>query len=252
MLRHGEGDVRDRRALGDALASSGADRVVHGAVITAGRARESRDPASIVATNVQGTVNVLEAARHAGVARFVFLSSASVYGDNATAHPWLSEADTAPRPRSLYAVTKHAAEGVARRYGEIFDMAVVAARLSAVFGRWEHDTGLRDTLSPPYLLAGLAAAGARAVLAREGERDWIYGPDAAGGIIALLDAPALGHDVYNVSTGRTWSLRAWCERLAGAVARVLLLRGRPRGRSRAGSRRALAAGHRPSAPGYHV
>ena len=137
-----------------------------------------------------------------------------MYGANALSASELSEEHTAPLPQSLYAVTKYAAEGIARRYACVFDMHVVAARLSAVFGRWEHDTGLRDTLSPPYLLTRMAAAGGEAVLADEGQRDWIYGPDVAAGIIALLDAKALQHDVYNVGTGQTWSLGQWCEKLA--------------------------------------
>lgn len=213
-LRHVDGDVGDPHALGNALEQSGARRVIHGAVITAGIERERRDPASIVSTNIHGTVNVLDAARRLGVDRFIYLSSASVYGANALSRDELSEARTPPIPQSLYAVTKYAAEGIARRYGTVFGMHVVAARLSAVFGRWEHDTGLRDTLSQPYLLAHLAAAGDEAVLAEEGFRDWIYGPDAAAGIVALLDAADLRHDVYNIGTGQTWSLRQWCEKLA--------------------------------------
>jgi nucleoside-diphosphate-sugar epimerase len=60
----------------------------------------------------------------------------------------------------------------------------------------------------------MAAAGDAVGLADEGQRDWIYGPDVAAGIIALLDATALRHDVYNVGTGQTWSLGQWCEKLA--------------------------------------
>lgn len=213
-LRHIDGDVCDDKALEEALARSAARCVIHAAVITAGIERERREPATIVSTNIHGTVSVLDAARRQGVERFVYLSSASVYGANAQRDGALSEEHTAPLPESLYAVTKYAAEGIARRYGSIFDIQVVAARLSAVFGRWEHDTGLRDTLSPPFLLARMAAAGDSAVLANDGHRDWIYGPDAAAGIIALMDARALRHDVYNVGTGHTWSLRRWCEKLA--------------------------------------
>jgi nucleoside-diphosphate-sugar epimerase len=213
-LRHADGDVRNARAVEEALAQSGARHVIHGAVITAGIDRERRDPESIVSANLQGTVSVLEAARRRRVERFIYLSSASVYGANAGSDGVLSEEHTAPLPQSLYAITKYAAEGIARRYGVIFDMQVAAARLSAVFGRWEHDTGLRDTLSPPYLLAREAAAGGAAVLADEGYRDWIYGPDVAAGAIALLDTAALQHDVYNISTGHTWSLWRWCEKLA--------------------------------------
>ena len=213
-LRHVDGDVCDAAAVDEALAQSGARRVIHAAVITAGVDREGRDPTSIVSTNIHGTVNVLEAARRQGVERFIYLSSASVYGANSQRNDTLSEEHTAPLPESLYAVTKYAGEGIARRYGAVFPMQAVAARLSAVFGRWEHDTGLRDTLSPPYLLTAMAAAGDAVVLADEGQRDWIYGPDVAVGIIALLDAGDLRHDVYNIGTGRTWSLGQWCEKLA--------------------------------------
>jgi nucleoside-diphosphate-sugar epimerase len=213
-LQHVDGDVCDAKAIDDALARSTARRVIHAAVITAGTERERREPAAIVATNIQGTVNALDAARRRGAERFVYLSSASVYGANAESADALCEEHTAPLPQSLYAVTKYAAEGIARRYGTVFDMQVFAARLSAVFGRWEHDTGLRDTLSPPFLLAAMAQSGDAAVLADDGYRDWIYGPDAAAGILALLDAAALGHDIYNVGTGCVWSLRQWCEKLA--------------------------------------
>ena len=213
-LCHVEGDVRDAAAVGAAMAQSAPRSVIHAAVITAGVGREGRDPAGIVSTNIGGSVNVLEAARQQGVERFVYLSSASVYGANALSTDLLSEEHTAPLPQSLYAVGKYAAEGIARRYGCVFDMQVVAARLSAVFGRWEYDTGLRDTLSPPYWLTRMAASGDPAVLADEGQRDWIYAPDVAAGVIALLDSTALQHDVYNVGTGQTWSLRQWCEKLA--------------------------------------
>lgn len=212
-LRHVDGDVRDAHAVGRALAQSGASRVIHAAVVTAGVERERRDASGIVSTNVLGTVNVLDAARDRSVERFVYLSSASVYGANASAPESLSEETTVPLPESLYAVTKYAAERVAIRYRTLFDLPVVAARLSAVYGRWEHDTGLRDTLSPPYLLAMAAGAGQPVILPDEGRRDWIYGPDAAAGVLALADAVTLPHPVYNVGPGVAWPLAAWCEKL---------------------------------------
>ncbi|MCP5153026.1 MAG: NAD(P)-dependent oxidoreductase [Ectothiorhodospiraceae bacterium] len=207
-------DVRDAAAVTGLVAEHGVRRIVHGAVITAGPERERRDAAGIVAVNVGGTVNVLDAAVRHGIERLVFLSSASVYGASATATPRLAEDDPPPRPESLYAVTKHAAECTALRYRTLHGIEVVAARLTAVFGRWEHDTGLRDTLSAPYRLVGMAEAGAEAVLPDEGPRDWIYGPDVARGILALLDAPALTHPVYNVGPGTAFPLDAWCARLA--------------------------------------
>ena len=213
-LRHVDGDVRDAEAVVKSLEESGADRVIHTAVITAGIDRERRDASGIVAVNVDGTVNVLEAARRQNVERFLYLSSASVYGRNAIADAELSESSTPPLPESLYAVTKYAAECIALRYRTLGDMPVVAARLSAVFGRWEYDTGLRDTLSPPYLLSRNAMDSTPSVLIDDSPRDWIYAPDVARGVLALLDAETLQYDVYNVGPGRTWTLVDWCEKLA--------------------------------------
>ncbi len=63
-------------------------------------------------------------------------------------------------------------------------------------------------------IARLAAAGTAAVLPREGRKDWIYGADVARGILALLDLAQPRHDVYHVSTGKSWSLIDWCRALA--------------------------------------
>ena len=213
--RHISGDVRDAAAVRAAVRESGASGVIHGAVITAGWEREQRDAPSIVAANVLGTVNVLQASLDHAVERFVYLSSASVYGANASAQPRLSETSTPPLPQSMYAVTKHAAEGISRRYGSLGDLQVVAARLSAVYGRWEYDTGVRDTLSPPFLLFGAAQRGESVVLPDRNQRDWIYAPDVARAVISLLQANALAHDLYNVSTGTTFGLTEWAEPLQG-------------------------------------
>ena len=215
-LHHVDGDVRDAAAVETAMGERRICGVIHGAVVTAGRDRERRDAATIVSANVLGTVNVLEAARSHGVERFIYLSSASVYGANASIDEELSESSTIPRPESLYAITKYAAEGVSRRYRCFGEMEVVAARLSAVFGRWEHDTGLRDTLSPPFLLTGAAQRGDRAILPDENRRDWIYGTDVATAVIGLLRASSLQHDLYNVSAGTSWSAADWAERLRSA------------------------------------
>lgn len=207
------GDVCDAAAVERVFAAHRPARVVHGAVITAGPERERTDAASIVAVNLQGTLHVLEAARRHGVARFVYPSSGSVYGDSAYAHPVLTEDETLPQPVTLYGITKYAAERTTLRWRELHGLDAVAARLGIVFGRWEHATGQRDTLSPLYHLTRMARAGTEAVLPNAGRRDWVYAPDVAAGLVALLDAPAPRHAVYHVAAGAEWSAEAWCERL---------------------------------------
>ncbi|MCC7274128.1 MAG: NAD(P)-dependent oxidoreductase, partial [Alphaproteobacteria bacterium] len=178
-------DVRDREALAALMRTHRVATLVHAAAVTAGPVREAVAPAEIMEVNVVGTARALEAARAAGVTRVVHLSSASAYGAAAFAGAVLDEETTPSRPESLYAVSKFAGERTARRLGDLWGLDVRVARLTAVFGRWERDTGARDTLSPQFQATALALAGGEAVLAREGRRDWLYARDAAEGLLAL-------------------------------------------------------------------
>jgi nucleoside-diphosphate-sugar epimerase len=206
-------DVREARALGEALKCFRVERVVHAAAITPNAERERRAPREIVEVNVLGTVAVLEALRGWPVSRLLVTSSVSVYGHVEPERGPLDEAETCPRPTSLYGIAKLAAESCALRADELDPLPVVAARLGPVFGPWERPTGARDMMSPLLQVTRLAAAGRPAVLAHAGEADWIYARDVAAGIVALLAAPQLGYRVYNVGAGRVFSVAAWCERL---------------------------------------
>ena len=208
------GDVRDTGGLERLIADAKIDRIVHGAVITAGAQRERRDPRSILDTNLMGTLSVLEAAQRHPVRRIVLLSSAAVYGASGARAKALSEEDPTPNPETLYAITKFASERLALRQKALTGLDVVVARLSAVFGPWERDTGLRDTMSAPFQALALAIEGKEAVLSRPGLRDWVYVRDVASAVIALLDATKPKHGVYNVSTGFRWTVEDWCQRLA--------------------------------------
>ena len=208
------GDVRDTGGLERLIADAKIDRIVHGAVITAGAQRERRDPRSILDTNLMGTLSVLEVAQRHPVRRIVLLSSAAVYGASGARAKALSEEDPTPNPETLYAITKFASERLALRQKALTGLDVVVARLSAVFGPWERDTGLRDTMSAPFQALALAIEGKEAVLSRPGLRDWVYVRDVASAVIALLDATKPKHGVYNVSTGFRWTVEDWCQRLA--------------------------------------
>jgi len=211
-------DVRDAAGLDAAFAlaaaEGGVDGVVHAAAITPGPEREARDAELIAEVNYVGMVRVLTAARAHAARRVLYPSSASVYGDAAFPDRPLDEALDAPIPNAIYGIAKYAAERSALRLGELWGIDVVAARVGAVFGPWERDTGLRDTFSGPMLATRAMLRGERVVLAREGPCDWVYAADVAAALAALLDAPELAFELYHVSAGRRWTLADWCRALA--------------------------------------
>ncbi|KDC79377.1 NAD(P)H-binding protein, PF13460 family [Bordetella bronchiseptica MBORD635] len=206
-----QGDVRDGARLRAVFAQHGITDVVHGAAITAGLERERAQPHAVIEVNLLGTLEVLAAAASCGIRRVVQLGTGSVYGARCRTDGLLDPDQDPPVPDSLYGVTKYAAERLACRYRAQHGLDVVVARLGVVFGRWEHDTGVRDTLSIPYQILGQARAGGTAALARQLPDDWVYAPDVAQAVHKLLLARELGRPVYQIGTGGRWSAQQWCE-----------------------------------------
>src|SRR6185312_13495094 len=91
-----------------------------------------------------------------------------------------------PVPESMYGITKYAAERSCLRLATLWDLDVRIGRLAQVFGRWEHASGVRDRLSMPTEIARIARAGGEAVFPPLGDTDYIYAPDVASALIALL------------------------------------------------------------------
>ena len=211
------GDVRDRDALARAMAAHAVDRLIHAAAITAGPERDAGDPGGIAEVNLLGTIRALEAARERGLKRVVHVGTGAVYGDlGIVPANRLDEVSDLPRPVGMYPITKYAAERACLRLAALWGMDVVVGRLAMVFGRWEHESGARERMALPLQTVRLALRGEEARILRVEElRDWIYGPDVAAGLIALLDAPTLESRVFHVGTGTPWDIGDWCERLVG-------------------------------------
>lgn len=211
-----EGDIRSALDLAAAFDAAHVTRVLHAAVITAGAAREKADAETIVAVNLQGALAVQRAAVGHGVARFVYPSSVAVYGQQPEGAPPFTEDGTWPRPMMLYGITKLAAEQALARLAFVNGLSFAAARLGSVFGPWERDTGLRDTLSPHHFALRAAVAGEEAVLNTPTLGDHVYVRDVAAGLIGLLDAPTLPHVVFNLGSGVATSVVEFCAALAVA------------------------------------
>ena len=193
-----EGDVASADICREAV--SGAELVLHQAALGS-VPRSIQAPLESNAANVTGHLALLEAARQAGIRRFVYASSSSVYGDS-EALPKL-EPDLG-RPLSPYAVTKLANELYAGVYGELHGMETVGLRYFNVFGPRQDPEGAYAAVIPKWVAAMIR--GERVLIHGTGEtsRDFCY---VANVVQAnLLAATASSKDVlnqaYNVAAGR--------------------------------------------------
>jgi UDP-glucose 4-epimerase len=215
-------DVADVGAVNALFAQHQPMAVVHAAVITAGELREFAAFDRVVDVNLKGTAHVLSAAAGHGVRRVVYISSGSAYGKALVETSTVTE-DTPAQPDNLYSITKHASERVCARFCELRGLDVVCTRLGSVFGPWERNTGVRDSLSLPFQVFRHAAAGNEVILPRmEARRDWVYSRDVACGVLKLLDAKTLRHRLYNLSTGVDWKDFGprWCESLKRTMPQI--------------------------------
>jgi len=207
-------DVRDRDALATLVAELRPEAMIVGAAVTPGAAREAAMARTTLEVNVRGALDTLETAFAAGVGRALVLSSASVYGAAGKDAAELDEVASPPQPETVYGICKLAAERLCLRLAALRGWDVRAARIGSVFGPWERDTGLRDTLSAIFQVMQIARSGREVVLPRPGRRDWIYARDVADALAAILMAPRCPEPVYNIGPGREWSVADWCARLA--------------------------------------
>ena len=197
-----QGDILNRGDLEGVAADHPITKIVHAAVFTGIQADiETERSRNIVDINVLGTANLLDLSCDLPLERFLYVSSGAVYGLARGIEENLSEEATL-YPRSLYASTKYTSEQLARRYSELMGVPTVSARLSSPFGPLERVTGHRALLSVLYEWTGNVVRGEPITVAdRSLGRDYTYVADSSAGIAAMLDAPSLSHNVYNVSAG---------------------------------------------------
>jgi UDP-glucose 4-epimerase len=199
-------DARDLTLIEHRLAGERFDAVVAAAAITSGPERERMSPGDIIEVNLLAAVRLLEAAARHQVPRMLMFSSSAASGETAFAGRTVLETDP-PRPSSIYGATKAAIEAIARRWNALADGPKVwVPRLTAVFGHWERQTGVRDAMSPPFQIVRAALAGeAIAPLPEGGARDWVFAPEVAEAIFWMMTSDQTqGDRCYQLGPGRIW------------------------------------------------
>jgi UDP-N-acetylglucosamine 4-epimerase len=182
----------------------GVDVVLHEAALGS-VPRSIADPLLTHASNATGFLNLLVAARNAGVGRFVYAASSSTYGD----HPGLPKVeDTIGRPLSPYAVTKYVDELYADVFGRCYGMATIGLRYFNVFGSRQDPDGAYAAVIPRWVAAMLS--GAQVVIHGDGEttRDFCHISNVvqANLLAAMVDDSAAINQIYNVAVGGRMSL----------------------------------------------
>lgn len=209
-----ECDFCDRPALERVLREHAVSSIVHlGA--RAGVRPSVEQPALYARVNVEGTSNVLEAARGAGtVQRVVMASSSSVYGLNARVP--FSESDEVAAPISPYAATKRACELLTHVHHHLYGMPVACLRFFTVFGpRQRPDLAIA-------LFLGKVSKGERIMMYGSGDtsRDYTYIDDIVAGVLAAHDRiDEHGHRIWNLGGSHPVTLGDMIETIGRVVGR---------------------------------
>lgn len=207
-----EADIRDAGACREACA--GVAYVFHQAALGS-VPRSMKDPATSIAINVGGTANVFAGARDAGVARIVYASSSSVYGDS----PRLPKREGEEgAPLSPYALSKVMDEELAAVFARCYSMELIGLRYFNVYGPRQDPEGDYAAVIPRFFKACLS--GEAPVIYGDGaqSRDFTYVADAVAANLLAAAAPgsACGR-AYNVAGGRQTSVNDLAQAVREAV-----------------------------------
>jgi nucleoside-diphosphate-sugar epimerase len=195
-----DGDIRDYWTVIEAVKD--VDYVLHQAALPSVQ-RSVQNPLTSNDVNLCGTLNLLEAARQAGVKKFVLASSSSVYGES---EELPKHEKMMPSPLSPYAVTKLTCEYYATVYNRLYDLPCVALRYFNVFGPNQDPTSHYSAVIPLFINALLT--GNQPVIFGDGlqSRDFTYVSNAVYANILAAESEEVRGEIFNVACGERYTL----------------------------------------------
>jgi len=194
------GDVEDQDAV--RKATKGCDFVLHQAAASSSPMFQ-KNLKKCYSVNVLGTINVLEAARDAGVKRVALASTSSIYGNNKPPH----KEDMFAIPPNFYAASKMSKEHLAYLFSQDYGLDTVVFRYLSIYGPHEKSKGNFANLVSQFLWT--MQDGKEPVVYGDGKqtRDFVYVRDVArANLVGMLYKKPLCGNVFNVGTGRAYSL----------------------------------------------
>jgi UDP-glucose 4-epimerase len=178
----------------------GADYIFHEAAMVSVPG-SIEEPVLSHETNLTGTLNVLLAAREAGVKKVVFASSSAVYGDTSVLY---KREDSLPKPQSPYAVNKLAAEYYCRVFEEVYGLRTVCLRYFNVYGPRQRPDSDYAAVIPRFIR--MIREGNPPIIYGDGAqtRDFVFVKDVASTNILVAESDATG--IFNVGTGESTNI----------------------------------------------
>lgn len=211
-----KGDVRDPGHAQEAC--TGVDYVLHQAALRAVE-RSVDKPFETNDVNITGTLNVLLAAREAGVRRVVFASSSSVYGNTAA----LQHIETmVPQPASPYALTKLTGEHYCRLFAELYGLETVSLRYFNVFGPYQNPESQYSAVIPLFVSSVLHGQAPEIHWHGKQSRDFTYIDNVVqANIKAATGQHVKAGEVYNVGNGDNVSINDLYNKVQQLLGRVI-------------------------------
>jgi UDP-N-acetylglucosamine 4-epimerase len=196
-----EGDICNPTLCASAM--KGIDVVCHQAALGS-VPRSIKTPMATFQNNIDGFINVLDVARQAGVKKFVYASSSSVYGD-ANYHPKLEE--KIGKVLSPYAASKHANEIISEAFAKNYEMSIAGFRYFNVFGPRQDPDGPYAAVIPLFIKHALQNTSPTINGDGSITRDYTYVDNVVkANLNAMFGSGFTGHQVFNIACGKTTTL----------------------------------------------
>jgi UDP-glucose 4-epimerase len=179
-------------------------------------------PTEYMDTNIQGTVRVLEAARHAKVKKFVYAASSSCYG--LAAAP--TREDHPIAPRYPYALSKHLGEQAALHWYQVYRLPVNSLRIFNAYGTRVRTTGAYGAVFGVFFKQKLVGKPFTVVGNGSQRRDFVYASDVAEAFLLAAETPRTG-EIWNLGAGDPQSVNRLVELIGGPVTYIPKRPGEP-------------------------
>jgi UDP-glucose 4-epimerase len=202
-----EGDIVDIDIVRDVV--KGVDYILHQAALPS-VARSVEDPVRSNEVNINGTLNILIAARDAGIKRVVYASSSSAYGDTLTLP---KREDMKPAPLSPYAITKLTGEEYCKVFYTIYGLETISLRYFNVFGPNQDPTSEYAAVIPKFIT--LMLAGKQPIIYGDGgqSRDFTYIENVVNANLqAATTSKGIG-ETFNIACGERITVNELCRKL---------------------------------------